>query len=288
MPASASSSEESSDDDFDEVSANARRGSSLLVPLAPSPPPPSAQRAASPAKSFKKRTTVMLQQTEVDDEDFEKNQKKASAASKAAPAEKPQRRSSIYRDDGKADLRAVVRLIKACNLFSKGFGADDAAAKKTGSRGSGRLADGGSRGSSRLSSRGSLAGLTTGPGGPGMGPGGNDGRRASGRSSIAKRRSQRASTLRRNTGGGGDTKVELSPAMQARSTMRQTQRALTGRRPSRLLPGQEKRAKFPTSKAPISAVFHSFRLTFGRAIISRNGLEAWMLFSERARAEHSR
>ena len=43
-------------------------------------------------------------------------------------------------------------------------------------------------------------------------------------------------------------------------------------------PGQEKRAKFPTSKAPISAVFHSFRLIFGRAIISRNGLEAWMLF----------
>jgi hypothetical protein len=38
--------------------------------------------------------------------------------------------------------------------------------------------------------------------------------------------------------------------------------------------GQQKRAKFPTSKAHISAVFHSFRLTFGRAIISRNGLEA--------------
>ena len=51
--------------------------------------------------------------------------------------------------------------------------------------------------------------------------------------------------------------------------------------------GQQKRAKFPTSKAPISAVFHSFRLIFGRAIISRSGLEAWMLFPERARAEHS-
>jgi len=38
--------------------------------------------------------------------------------------------------------------------------------------------------------------------------------------------------------------------------------------------GQEKGAKFPTSKAPISAVFHSFRLIFGRAIIFRNGLEA--------------
>jgi hypothetical protein len=52
--------------------------------------------------------------------------------------------------------------------------------------------------------------------------------------------------------------------------------------------GQDERAKFPTSKAPISAVFHSFRLIFGRAIISRNGLEAWMLFPGRARAEHSR
>ena len=38
--------------------------------------------------------------------------------------------------------------------------------------------------------------------------------------------------------------------------------------------GQHKRAKFPTSKAPISANFHSFRLIFGRAIISRNALEA--------------
>ena len=52
-------------------------------------------------------------------------------------------------------------------------------------------------------------------------------------------------------------------------------------------PGQEKSAKFPTSKAPISADFHSFRLIFGRAIISRSALEAWMLFLERARAKHS-
>jgi hypothetical protein len=60
-------------------------------------------------------------------------------------------------------------------------------------------------------------------------------------------------------------------------------------RPTLWLPaGQDKRAKFPTSKPHISAVFHSFRLIFGRAIISRNGLEAWMLFPERARAEHSR
>ena len=52
--------------------------------------------------------------------------------------------------------------------------------------------------------------------------------------------------------------------------------------------GQQKRAKFPTSKAHISAIFHSFRLIFGRAIISWNGLEAWMLFPGRSRAEHSR
>ena len=52
--------------------------------------------------------------------------------------------------------------------------------------------------------------------------------------------------------------------------------------------GQDKSATCPTSKAPSSAVFHSFRLSFGRAIISRTGLEAWMLFPERARAEHSR
>ena len=44
------------------------------------------------------------------------------------------------------------------------------------------------------------------------------------------------------------------------------------------LAGQHKRAKFPTSKAPISAIFHSFRLIFGRAIIFRNGIEAWALF----------
>jgi hypothetical protein len=44
--------------------------------------------------------------------------------------------------------------------------------------------------------------------------------------------------------------------------------------------GQRKGAKFPT---PISAVFHYFRLIFGRAIISRSALEAWMLFLERSR-----
>jgi hypothetical protein len=45
--------------------------------------------------------------------------------------------------------------------------------------------------------------------------------------------------------------------------------------------GREKSAKFP--KAPLSVVFHSFRLTFGRAIISRSALDAWMLFGTRAR-----
>ena len=43
----------------------------------------------------------------------------------------------------------------------------------------------------------------------------------------------------------------------------------------------------PTSKAPLSAVFHSFWLTFGRAIISWSVLEAWLLSLERARPEHS-
>ncbi|KAH8044499.1 hypothetical protein JL721_12829 [Aureococcus anophagefferens] len=51
--------------------------------------------------------------------------------------------------------------------------------------------------------------------------------------------------------------------------------------------GRHKKANFPTSKAPIAAMFHSFRLIFGRAIVSRNGLDAWMLFPERARAAHS-
>ena len=63
----------------------------------------------------------------------------------------------------------------------------------------------------------------------------------------------------------------------------------TGRpRPRGGSPGREKGAKSPTSKAPLSAVPHSFRLIFGRAIISRSALEARMLFLERARAEHSR
>ena len=38
--------------------------------------------------------------------------------------------------------------------------------------------------------------------------------------------------------------------------------------------GRRRVRHWPTSKAPIAVVFHAFRLTFGRAIISRNGLEA--------------
>ena len=52
--------------------------------------------------------------------------------------------------------------------------------------------------------------------------------------------------------------------------------------------GQEKGAKFPTSKAHISVVFHSFWLIFGRGIISRNGLDRERLSLERARAERPR
>ena len=67
-----------------------------------------------------------------------------------------------------------------------------------------------------------------------------------------------------------------------------TQGGQRGRAPPPRDPGQEKGAKFPTSKAPLSAVFHSFRLIFGRAIVSRSALEAWVLFPKRARAAHSR
>ena len=52
--------------------------------------------------------------------------------------------------------------------------------------------------------------------------------------------------------------------------------------------GQEKGAKFPTSKAPISVVFHSFWLILGRVIISRTGLDRERLSLERARAERPR
>ena len=50
-----------------------------------------------------------------------------------------------------------------------------------------------------------------------------------------------------------------------------------------LWPGEETGATCATSKAPLSAAFHSLRPIFGRAIIPRSTLEAWMLFPERAR-----
>ena len=50
--------------------------------------------------------------------------------------------------------------------------------------------------------------------------------------------------------------------------------------------GRETGAKCPTSKAPSSTVFHSFRLILGRAIIPRSALEAWVLSPEQSRAEH--
>ena len=54
-------------------------------------------------------------------------------------------------------------------------------------------------------------------------------------------------------------------------------------------PRAAKGCEIPNFKGSnLGRVFHSFRLIFGRAIISRNDLEAWMLFPERARAEHSR
>ena len=49
-----------------------------------------------------------------------------------------------------------------------------------------------------------------------------------------------------------------------------------------------KGATSPTSKAPLSAVFHSFRPILGRAIVSRSGLDAETHSLARARAAHSR
>ena len=49
--------------------------------------------------------------------------------------------------------------------------------------------------------------------------------------------------------------------------------------------GQE--SDMPNFKGSSLGRFPLVRLILGRAIISRNGVEAWMLFPERARAEHS-
>ena len=52
--------------------------------------------------------------------------------------------------------------------------------------------------------------------------------------------------------------------------------------------GRKSVRHWPTSRAPISVVFHSFWLIFGRVSISRNGLERECLSLERAPAEHPR
>ena len=49
-----------------------------------------------------------------------------------------------------------------------------------------------------------------------------------------------------------------------------------------------KESEIPNFKGSYLGRFPLVLADFGRAIISRNGLEAWMLYSERARAEHSR
>ena len=53
-------------------------------------------------------------------------------------------------------------------------------------------------------------------------------------------------------------------------------------------PGQEKGEKFPTLEAPISIVFHSIWLIFGRGIVSRGELKAWMPFCRNPLREHPR
>ena len=53
-------------------------------------------------------------------------------------------------------------------------------------------------------------------------------------------------------------------------------------------PGQEKGVKFPTLEARISIGFDSIWLIFGRAIISRGELKAWMLLSRALLRKHPR
>ena len=74
--------------------------------------------------------------------------------------------------------------------------------------------------------------------------------------------------------GSGGRRARAAPGPVGGHRRRRAGGLRAGRRA-----GRQKRANFPTSKAPISATFHSFRLMFGRAIISRNGLDARMLFS---------
>ena len=55
----------------------------------------------------------------------------------------------------------------------------------------------------------------------------------------------------------------------------------------RVAPGQHKGAKFSTFKAHISVSFYSFRLIFGRVIISPQVLVGCMLFLTRSIAKNS-
>ncbi|KAH8063966.1 ATPase [Aureococcus anophagefferens] len=70
--------------------------------------------------------------------------------------------------------------------------------------------------------------------------------------------------------GAATAVVVTASLVGAVAFFRSTSRAST-RLHDGALQGSKKRAKFPTSKAPFSAVFHSFWLIFGRAIVSRNG-----------------
>jgi hypothetical protein len=96
----------------------------------------------------------------------------------------------------------------------------------------------------------------------------------------APRRAPRA----RGRPPAGCARRSSTPSTPART------RPSPGTRPSRRSSSRSSSASTAPGreKAPLSAVFHSFRLIFGQAIIPRSALEAWMLFLERARAEHSR
>ncbi|KAH8068809.1 hypothetical protein JL721_6377 [Aureococcus anophagefferens] len=76
------------------------------------------------------------------------------------------------------------------------------------------------------------------------------------------------SARRTQSAGSGLDSAESAHCAEKKREKLDAQRAEKEQREAQ---GSKKRAKFPTSKAPFSADFHSFRLIFGRAIISRNG-----------------
>ena len=85
-----------------------------------------------------------------------------------------------------------------------------------------------------------------------------------------------------------DTGVKGGDGVVFRFLSADEEKELESLRAARLEQGRKRVRHWPTSKAPISVVFHSFRLIFGRVIISRNGLERERLSLERARAERPR